>query len=151
MRSTAACPSIKIISSILRIGGDSAKHLNVPIVEQEISLFEAVTRAYERTKYAPISIVIEGFANSSDDVLIRLCDELVRPQNGRPLVKLRGNKPPSREKEEIYIDYLDRWEFVVERNTMVLQETNSELRYESLSVSVSEVEAAIQELAGREV
>jgi acyl CoA:acetate/3-ketoacid CoA transferase beta subunit len=40
---------------------------------------------------------------------------------------------------------------VVERNTMVLQEPNSELRYESLSVSASEVEAAIHELAGREV
>jgi hypothetical protein len=65
------------------------------------------------------------------------------------LVKLRGNKPPSREKEEIYIDHLDRWEFVVERNTMVLQEPNSELRYESLSVSASEVEAAIHELVDR--
>jgi hypothetical protein len=131
--------------------GDSAKLSNASIAEREISLFEAATRAYERTKDSPISIVIEGFANSSDDILIRLCDELVRPQNGRPLVKLRGNKPPSREKEEIYIDHLDRWEFVVERNTMVLQEPNSELRYESLSVSASEVEAAIHELASREV
>ena len=131
---------------------DSAKFFGAPAAEQEISLFEAATRAYEKTKEKPISIVIEELANSSDDILIRLCNELVRPQNGKaPLVKLRGNKPPSREKEEIYIDPLSRYDFVVEGNTIVLQERNGGMRYEGLSVNAAELDTAIRELAIREV
>ena len=131
--------------------GDSAKHPDAPIAEQEISLFEAATRAYEGTKDAPISIVIEGLANSSDDILLRLCDELVRPRGKAPFVKVRGNQPPSRIKEEIYMDPRDGWSFVVEGNTIVLQEHNSGLRFENLSVNSAEVDAAIQDLASREV
>ena len=131
--------------------GNSAKRRDVSEA-REISLMEAVTRAHEEIKDKPISIVIEGFANSPDDILTWLCNALTRYQDGNePLVKLRGNKPPSRVKEEIHMAPLSAYDFIVEGQTIVFQERHGQMRYEALSVSTSELEPAIQNLASREV
>jgi hypothetical protein len=117
----------------------------------ENSLFEAATRAYEHTKGSPIGIFAYSLANSSDDILIWYWNEMTRPQNGnKPLIILRGIFPPSRNKEEIYIDALSRYDFVVENSAIILQERTGSMRYD-LSVSASEVASAIAELAVREM
>ena len=144
---------LAVENNILRLHdwGDSANLPSIPEA-QEISLMEAVTRAYEGIKDKPISIVIEGLANSPDDILTWLCNALTRYQDGNePLVKLRGNKPPSRVKEEIYMAPFSGYDFVVEGRTIVFQERHGQMRYEGLSVSTSELEPAIQKLASREV
>jgi hypothetical protein len=131
--------------------GDSAT-IPAAAAEREISLMEAVTRAYEGIKDRSFSIWIEGVASSPDEILILLCGELTKYQDGKePLVKLRGSKPPSRVKEEIYMAPLSGYEFVVEGQTIVLQENHGQMRYESLSVNTSELDIAIQNLASREV
>jgi hypothetical protein len=131
--------------------GNSAK-LAEPAADHEISLMEAATNAYEHLKDKPISIVIEGLADSPDEILTWLCNALTRYENGKqPLVKLHGSKPPSRKKEEVYLAPLRGYDFIVQGNEILLQERNGRMRYESLSVSSSELESAIQELANREV
>jgi hypothetical protein len=77
---------------------------------------------------------------------------MARHQDGKePLIKLLGLRPPSREKEEIYLAPLSRYDFVVENGSIVLQERNGKARYESLSVREREVTNAIKELASQEV
>lgn len=138
---------------ILRLQ-DWGNSLDVPrnSEAQEISLMEAVTRTYEGIKDKPISIVVEGLANSPDDILTWLCNALTRSQDGNePLVTLRGNKPPSRLKEEIYMAPLSRYDFIVEGQAIAFQERDGKMRYEGLSVNASELESAIQSLAKRDV
>jgi hypothetical protein len=133
-------------------------HLNQTQVERiwprsdEISLFEAATRAYEQTRDSPIAIVAEEFADSPDDVLTWFCDRMARHQNGkRPLVTLYGNRPPSRQKEEIYMAPLNRYDFVVQGMTISFQERSGAARFENLSVRTAEVEAAIRSFLNVEV
>jgi hypothetical protein len=118
----------------------------------EISLLEAATRAYEQTRNSPIAIVAEPFGNNTDGILIWYCDEMVRFRDGKqPLVKLYGNRPPSRDREEIYMAPLSNYDFVVENGAVILQDKTGLVRYENLLVSASEVASAIAELARREV
>jgi hypothetical protein len=133
-------------------------HLNRAQIERVwpkielISLFEAASRTYEQTRNRQFSILAELDDNSANGILIRYCNEMTRYQNGKePLVKLYGNRPPSRKKEEIYIAPLSRYEFVVEGNAIILQEAIGGARYENLSVSAKEVDAAIRELSSRKV
>jgi hypothetical protein len=144
---------LSVENNILRLQdwGDAAKILLGDVKDQEISLMEAVTRTWEAIKDRPISIVIEHLADSPDDILTWLCNSMTRYENGKePLVKLRGNKPPSRVKEEIYMAPLSGYDFIVEGQTIVMRERNGRLRYESLSVSTAEVDGAIQELSSRD-
>lgn len=118
----------------------------------EIALLEAARQIYEHVKDAPIGIVIEGLNDSPDDVLTWICNEIAMYRKGKePLVKLRGNKPPSRKSEEIYTAPLTSYDFVVEGNAIVLQERYGKARYENLTVTVVEIDHAIHELASRQV
>jgi hypothetical protein len=119
---------------------------------EELTLFEAATRAYEQTKDKPISILATTWADSSDAILVWYCGQLAHYQNGRqPLVTLRGTQPPSRLKDEIDMAPLNNYVFVVESNSIILKSPTGSSRYENLSVSVDELDAAIRELAEREV
>jgi hypothetical protein len=124
--------------------------LRVLRMEGQISLFEAATRTYEQTRNSEFSIFPEGITNSSEEILCWYCDQMTRHQNGKePPVRLFGNRPPSRQKEEIYMAALSRYDFAVEGRAIILQERNGAARYENLSVSAKEVDAAIRELASR--
>jgi hypothetical protein len=119
---------------------------------REIPLLEAATRAYEKTRSAPISIVSETFSDSAPAILIWYCDQMTRYiGEEQPLVRLYGNRPPSRRKEEIYMASLNMHVFVVEDNAIILQDSTGMDRYENLVVNSSEVSAAIAELAKRQV
>jgi hypothetical protein len=118
----------------------------------EISLLEAARQIYEHVKDAPVGIVIEGLNDGPDDILTWISNAIAMYQNGKePLVKLRGNKPPSRKTEEIYTAALTRYDFIVEGNAIVLQEKQGKARYENLTVTAVEIDHAIHELASREV
>src|SRR5260370_4763805 len=120
--------------------------------EEQISLFEPATRAYEQTRNMEISIIAEGLADSSEEILCWYCDQMTRCQNGRePRVKLFGNRPPSREKEEIYMAALSRYDFAVEGGAIILQERNGALRYENLSVRAKELAPPIPNFPSRNV
>jgi hypothetical protein len=67
------------------------------------------------------------------------------------LVTLRGTQPPSRLIDEIDMAPLNNYVFVVENNSIILMSPTGSSRYENLSVSVDELDAAIRELAGKEV
>jgi hypothetical protein len=114
-----------------------------------VPLWEAATLAYEQTKNNDIGVTAYGSCDSSDDILIWYCDYMARHLgSGRPpLIKLYGNQPPSRKNEEIYIDPLDRYGFVVEDGQIILQEQNGRMRYENLTVTKSELDEAIQLMA----
>jgi hypothetical protein len=119
---------------------------------REISLFEAATRAYEQTRNSPISVAAEALTDAPDDILTWYCNMMARHQNGKgPLIKLWGIRRPSREKEEIYIAALSRYDFVVENGSIILQERNGGASYENLTVREREVINAIKDLASREV
>lgn len=116
----------------------------------KITLFEAATRACEQTRHADISIVAESFANTSRDILTWYCNQMARPQNGKPpLMTVYGNRPPSRQIEEIYVT--NSYDFIVEGNTIILQERNGSMRYEHLQVAYDHLDKAIHELASRKV
>jgi len=68
-----------------------------------------------------------------------------------PLVKLRGNKPPSYAIEEIYTAPLTSYEFAVEGNAIIFQERYGKFRYENLTVTAVEIDRAIHELASRQI
>jgi hypothetical protein len=63
------------------------------------------------------------------------------------LVTLWGIRPPSREPERIYIEPLNRWEFVVENRTINLKRPEGGGQFERIMVDESEVAAAIEEIA----
>jgi hypothetical protein len=109
---------------------------------KDVPLFDAATCAYERIQHTDSSIAMEVFANSSDEILTSICDAFAKFQGGKePLVRLRGNHPPSRLIEEIYMAPLNKYEFSVEGKTIILQNKGS--RYENLSVKSDELDRAI--------
>ncbi len=132
---------------VLRIKSSGSHSAQEP---NEISLFEAATRAYEQTQNSPISIISEGLTNSPDDLLIWYCNAMARHQDGKkPLITLWGIRPPSRVKEEIYIAALSRYDFIIENGSVVFQERNGGIRYVNLTANEHEVTDAIKDLAIR--
>lgn len=112
-----------------------------------IPLFEAATRAYEQTQGTEAAIFDYANSESSDDILIRMCDRLTRYRDGKaPLVKLYGSKPPSREIEEIYMAPLNRYEFVVVNGSIILNEQTGSFQYENLTVDKKELAGAIAKM-----
>jgi hypothetical protein len=85
-------------------------------------------------------------------MLTWICNEIAMYRNGKePLIKLRGNKPPSRIQEEIYTAPLTNYDFVVEGNAIILKERYGTLRWENLTTIAAEVDRAIENLARRDV
>lgn len=118
----------------------------------EISLLEAARQIYENVKDRPIGIVIEGLNDSPDDILTWICNEIAMYREGKePLVKLRGNKLPSRIPEEVYTAPLTGYDFVIEGNAIVLQQRYGKSRYENLTVTAADVDRAIHELSSRQI
>jgi hypothetical protein len=131
---------------------DRAEAMSIWPNGAEFSLLEAARQIYEHVKVAPIGVVIEGLTDGPDDILTWICNEIAMHRNGKePLVKLHGNKPPSRNLENIYTASLARYDFIVEGNSIVLQERYGKARYENLTVSMVEIDRAIRELASRRV
>jgi hypothetical protein len=118
-----------------------------------ISLMEAATLAYEQTRNRPVASFAEAFGNSNDQILTYYCYAMTRSLDyGRPpLVALQGKRPPSRLNEKIDVALLSNYDFHVENGAIVLRERMGNVRYQDLTVARSEVDAAIKELAGREV
>jgi hypothetical protein len=121
-----------------------------PPTDEEISLLEAATATYERIQYHDSVIAMEAFADSSNDILVNVCKTLTEFRDGRePLLKLFGNKPPSRIKERIFTDALNRWEFVIEGKKIIFREPSGHFQYENLTVKLHRLEEAIQKLTER--
>ena len=74
-----------------------------------------------------------------------------RDRGRPPLVTLWGERPPSRLDEKIDVALLSNYDFNVENDAIVFQERTGNVRYQKLTVASGEVDAAIKELAGREV
>jgi hypothetical protein len=118
-----------------------------PPTDEEIPLYEAAIATYERIRNHEVSIPMEVFADSPDDILIGICKSLTEYRNGRePLLKLFGNKPPSGVKERVYTDALNRYEFVVDGKTLTFREPTGRFYYENLTVKAARLEEAIQKL-----
>jgi hypothetical protein len=118
--------------------------------DEEISLLEAATRAHEQLRNRPISIPVEAFAKTPDDILLGYCRMLAFPQGSNPArISLRGIKPPARTSEQILISH--NWDFEMENGTVILREHFGSLRYEKVTASAREVKTAIDELGQLEV
>ena len=118
----------------------------------EISLLDAARQIYEAVKDRPIGILIGGVNEDADDMLTWICNEVAMYRNGKePLVKLCGNKPPSRVREEIYTAPLTNYDFVVEGMAILLKERYGKLYWENLTVIAADIDRAIQVLAARDV
>jgi hypothetical protein len=118
----------------------------------EIPLLDAAREIYEQIKDKPIGVVIEALNDNADDMLSWICIEIAMYKNGKePLVKLRGNKPPSRLVEEIYTAPLTNYDFVVEGNAIILQQRFENSRYENLAVVAADMDRAIHTMGSRQV
>jgi|HubBroStandDraft_6_1064221.scaffolds.fasta_scaffold618950_2 hypothetical protein len=123
-----------------------------PEGSEQITLFEAATRAYEQTRDKDISILAEELTDSPDEILTWYCNRITRHYDGKqPIAKMFGNRPPARNKEEIYLEALGGYDFVVNGTMIILQERNGRSRYENLCVNANEVDAAIQYLTSLSV
>jgi hypothetical protein len=112
-----------------------------------IPIFEAATRAYEQTRDKEVAIVTYGLAETNDDILTWYCRAMTIPHNGKPtLITRRGNQPPSRIIEPIEMRLLNRYDFQVKGNAIILEERHGKLRHENLSVEPAELDNAIREL-----
>jgi hypothetical protein len=118
-----------------------------PDLWNSITLLEAATRAYEQTRDKIVSGAAELFEGSPDDVLTWYCNAMARPQKGKALVTLWGIRPPSRQLEQIYIQPLNRYEFVVENQAIILKPPTGGGQFERIMVDENQVAAAIEEIA----
>jgi hypothetical protein len=123
----------------------------IPEPPAQIGLLEAAKQTHEQLRHTAISIVIEGIANSDDDILTWYCNRLAMPIDGNPpMLIISGKHLPSRIVEPIDDQYLTRYDFVVEGESIILQERNGHRRFENLSVDADELAAAIKQLAKRQ-
>jgi hypothetical protein len=115
---------------------------------RDISLLEAATLAYEQTRDKIVSGFAEAFENTPSDILTWYSNALTRHRNGKPpLVTLYGIRPPSRQREEIYMAPLSSYIFEVESGAIVFQRHDGSGRYEQLTVKKDELRRAIAEVA----
>jgi hypothetical protein len=130
---------------IAKLKGEAAPETFIP-------LMEAATRAYEQLRHTPISIWAEASGDSGEDALTWYCRFLTSTERSEKLapIALTGVQPPSRIQESIDV-HPSEYDFVVENDTIVLQERNGRCRYEKLSVNENELAAAIEEMKKIEV
>jgi hypothetical protein len=121
-----------------------------PPTDEEISLYKAATITYERIRNSNVAVSMEAFAYTPDDILLSVCKTLTEYRGGQePLVKLFGNKPPSRTKELVYTAALNRYEFVIEEDKLIFREEHGHFYYENLTVKARRLDEAIQKLMER--
>jgi hypothetical protein len=114
---------------------------------EKVPLFEAASLVYEKIEDHMASAMVEIFADTANERLINICEILARPQGRKPLVTLYGNHPPSSEIKEIYMEPRNRYRFVVEGNTIVLQDNGD--CFENLCIPFVDIDPAIGSLRER--
>jgi hypothetical protein len=113
-----------------------------------ITLHEAAMPAHERLRHRPIAVIAEGLTKSEAELLTWYCVRVVMPHDGKPpLVKLYGRQPPSRIIEAIDVDYLIRYDFEVEGESIMLTERHGSRRCVGLSIDEDEVAEAIKKMS----
>jgi hypothetical protein len=116
-----------------------------PLIDT-ISLLDAATRAHEQLKNRPISISVESFARTADDILLGYCRLLAFPRGNKSAkIALMGIKPPSRSLEKIVISH--NWDFEIDGGQIILKEMQGHFRYEQITTSAADLATAIDELA----
>jgi hypothetical protein len=125
----------------------------LPNLSRRIALREAATRAYEKTRNKPVSVLAHALTRGSEeDILVWYCGQMTQYQNGKtPLMRLYGSSPPSREVDEIYTAPLNRHYFEIENGAIVLKDQTGTTSYRNLSVNRRDLAAAIAKLAERDV
>ena len=81
----ALAASALVVIATLGYRQEKAPPARAPGGGGRISLMEAATRAYERTRHRPVAIVAEAFGNSSDQILTWYSNAMTQPRDrGRP-------------------------------------------------------------------
>ena len=112
-----------------------------------LSLREAATRAYERTRNTLLAGMAENESETPDEILryygyfIAVIEN--SQNNNKPLVSLFGIRPPSRQLETI--KPTPRYELTVGQLDSYLSE-NKKIVFENLAVKADELEVAIQKM-----
>ena len=116
--------------------------------DDELSLLEAATQAYERTRGHPVASFAEGRDSTPDQVLSWYCYALIIPRESlgqKPLMQVFGMHPPSRVKEAITV----RPSYIVSirPNGVYLMESGRDV-FAELTVRSNELSAAIETMKG---
>jgi hypothetical protein len=140
---------LSLDSGILRFVDWAANPIADP---PKILLHEAATRAYEALEDKPYGIAVYGLADAPDDRLIWLCNAIFRYVDGKkPLATLYGSEAPSRVARPLMVEAYNNYDFQIDQSTIVLKSRYDTSQFQNLSVDAAELDAAINELANREV